>query len=605
MRGARRRQHRPPAARRGPRRRRRRRRRGVVVPARVHDRARSGPAAAALLNLADDHLDWHRTFDAYARAEGPHLRAPGPPTTCSCTTPTTPWSPRSPPTRPAGGSPFSVAPGAASGLPGRRRRDRPPARRPPTAPSSSRSTTLAHRAPHDLANALAAAALALEVGREPPPACADALGRLHRARPPPAAGGGARRRALLRRLEGDQRARDDRRGPRLPVGRADRRRPQQGPRPRRRSRTSSGTCAAVVAIGDAADEVAAALHERGPGHDRAVDARRRARRARRSPSPATSCSCRPRARPSTGTTGTPRGATTSPARSPRLIGACAGERPDRRRPRSGPGARRAATRGRAPARPRSRPRAAGPGDGRGRAPRRAPRSGTYLLAARHDRGAQRHRRRDGALGVVGRLAHELRLGVVLLRAPARLDACSASSRSSLVVRDRLPPLAARRPPAAHRDRRCCSSLVLVPGFGVYVGGSRRWLGIGSWRFQPSEVAKLALLLFAADLLTRREDELGDWRRVLAPGLLVVVGRRGARAASSPTSTRRVLLALIVAAVLVAGGIRLRHLGSLGGTGSGARGDRSRSRRRTGGPACSRSCTRRPTRRTPATRSCSR
>ena len=46
-------------------------------------------------------------------------------------------------------------------------------------------------------------------------------------------------------------------------------------------------------------------------------------------------------------------------------------------------------------------------------------------------------------------------------------------------------------------------LVLVPSVGIAVGGSTRWLGVGSWRMQPSELAKFALLLFAADLLARR------------------------------------------------------------------------------------------------------
>ena len=46
-------------------------------------------------------------------------------------------------------------------------------------------------------------------------------------------------------------------------------------------------------------------------------------------------------------------------------------------------------------------------------------------------------------------------------------------------------------------------VVLVPGMGIRVGGSTRWIGVGGWRMQPSELAKLGLLLFAADLLARR------------------------------------------------------------------------------------------------------
>jgi len=107
--------------------------------------------------------------------------------------------------------------------------------------------------------------------------------------------------------------------------------------------------------------------------------------------------------------------------------------------------------------------------------------------------------------------------------------------------------------------------VLVPGIGVYVGGSRRWLGIGAWRFQPSELAKLALLLFAADLLTRRAHELHDTRRVLRPLLLVLVVA-AALVCLEPDLDSTVLLALIVGAVMVAGGITARHLALLAGTG---------------------------------------
>src|SRR5581483_9392540 len=59
-------------------------------------------------------------------------------------------------------------------------------------------------------------------------------------------------------------------------------------------------------------------------------------------------------------------------------------------------------------------------------------------------------------------------------------------------------------------------LVLVPGVGVNVDGATRWLGYGAVRFQPSELAKLALLVYCADLLTRRAANVGDWRSVLRP-----------------------------------------------------------------------------------------
>ncbi len=67
-------------------------------------------------------------------------------------------------------------------------------------------------------------------------------------------------------------------------------------------------------------------------------------------------------------------------------------------------------------------------------------------------------------------------------------------------------------------------LVLVPGVGIRVSGSSRWLGSGPLRVQPSELAKLGLLLFSADLLARRADKVREWRATTRPvvGFLAVV-----------------------------------------------------------------------------------
>jgi cell division protein FtsW len=64
--------------------------------------------------------------------------------------------------------------------------------------------------------------------------------------------------------------------------------------------------------------------------------------------------------------------------------------------------------------------------------------------------------------------------------------------------------------------------VLVPGIGVNVNGSARWLGVGQWRIQPSELAKLALVIFAADLLTRRADRMDDVRFTFVPVALATL-----------------------------------------------------------------------------------
>jgi cell division protein FtsW len=111
-------------------------------------------------------------------------------------------------------------------------------------------------------------------------------------------------------------------------------------------------------------------------------------------------------------------------------------------------------------------------------------------------------------------------------------------------------------------------VVLVPGVGIYVSGSRRWLGAGIFRFQPSEIAKLALMLYAADLVSRRAGELHDWRRVVKPVILVLAGFTFL-VMREPDLGSALVLAFIVVAVLVAGGVRPRHLALVGAAGVSA------------------------------------
>jgi cell division protein FtsW len=59
--------------------------------------------------------------------------------------------------------------------------------------------------------------------------------------------------------------------------------------------------------------------------------------------------------------------------------------------------------------------------------------------------------------------------------------------------------------------------VLIPGVGQTAYGARRWIGAGPLQFQPSELAKLALIIFSADVLARHPPE----REGVAP--LAVIG----------------------------------------------------------------------------------
>jgi len=65
-------------------------------------------------------------------------------------------------------------------------------------------------------------------------------------------------------------------------------------------------------------------------------------------------------------------------------------------------------------------------------------------------------------------------------------------------------------------------LVLIPGLGKVVNGARRWLGFGSLYLQPSEIAKLSMVLFSADSLARNQSKLVSFVKGLAPQLFMLL-----------------------------------------------------------------------------------
>jgi cell division protein FtsW len=108
--------------------------------------------------------------------------------------------------------------------------------------------------------------------------------------------------------------------------------------------------------------------------------------------------------------------------------------------------------------------------------------------------------------------------------------------------------------------------VVVHPSGVSVGGSTRWIDIGGGlRFQPSELAKLALLLFCADVLTRKARLLGDLRHLLVPVLPAWL-LLGALVMAQPDLGTTLLLSAIAFGLLFLAGAPVRILGGIGAIG---------------------------------------
>ena len=95
------------------------------------------------------------------------------------------------------------------------------------------------------------------------------------------------------------------------------------------------------------------------------------------------------------------------------------------------------------------------------------------------------------------------------------------------------------------------ALVFTP-LAVNVNGNIGWVEIGSFRFQPAEIAKLALALWLGAVLGRKQRLLGQWRHVLVPAVPVAVLVIGLVLAGHDLGTALVLMALVAGAFFVSG-----------------------------------------------------
>ena len=106
--------------------------------------------------------------------------------------------------------------------------------------------------------------------------------------------------------------------------------------------------------------------------------------------------------------------------------------------------------------------------------------------------------------------------------------------------------------------------VHIPHVGVSVNGARRWIGSGPLQFQPSELLKLALVLYSAALLARRPQRVLDLRELSKP-LLYVAAAACVLVATQPDLGTAMVIAFTTCALLVAAGIPARNLAIIGGS----------------------------------------
>jgi cell division protein FtsW len=104
---------------------------------------------------------------------------------------------------------------------------------------------------------------------------------------------------------------------------------------------------------------------------------------------------------------------------------------------------------------------------------------------------------------------------------------------------------------------------MLPGIGVTVNGATRWIGAGPVQFQPSELLKVALVLYGAQLLASRPNRIRTLGGLCKPFLLVV-GAACLLLLKQPDMGTALVICFATFCLLLASGARMRHLGIIVG-----------------------------------------
>ncbi|MFF4289847.1 putative lipid II flippase FtsW [Streptomyces sp. NPDC001739] len=245
-------------------------------------------------------------------------------------------------------------------------------------------------------------------------------------------------------------------------------------------------------------------------------------------------------------------------------------------PRAGSPAR-AGGRGSGPARPPRRPATARPARGGGRPPAGGPRRLLDRLKRAWDRPLTAY-----YLILGGSLLITV-LGLVMVYSASQIKALQSGLAPSYFFRKQLLAavlggglllIATRMPVRLHRTLAYpllagsvfLMCLVQIPGIGVAVNGNQNWINLGGpFQMQPSEFAKLALVLWGADLLARKHDKklLVQWKHLLVPLIPVAFLLLGLIMLGGDMGTAIILTAILFGLLWLAGAPTRLFVGVLG------------------------------------------
>ena len=116
----------------------------------------------------------------------------------------------------------------------------------------------------------------------------------------------------------------------------------------------------------------------------------------------------------------------------------------------------------------------------------------------------------------------------------------------------------------------CGMMLLpfIPGVGDRVNDANAWVAIGPFSLQPSEFLKLSVLLYCANLLAKRKDEMADPSRTLVPVMLVAIVGSGLCLVQSDLGSAIVLASIVFVVAFIAGApLRPMVAGGVGAVGA--------------------------------------
>ena len=105
-------------------------------------------------------------------------------------------------------------------------------------------------------------------------------------------------------------------------------------------------------------------------------------------------------------------------------------------------------------------------------------------------------------------------------------------------------------------------LVLIPGIGTVRNGSRSWFGIGGLGVQPSEFAKLGLIIFTSKYLARNQKNMGDIKKGALP-IFLIIGIFFVLIMLEPDFGTAMVMALTLIALIFASGLKISFFVKLG------------------------------------------